>query len=220
MIVNALLYPFKGSGWIMMVLGAVLAVLLNIASFAPILGCAVSFYSAGYFTAFYFEIITSTVNGEANCPDWPNVTNVWDDLLHPLLHLFGAILVSFLPLLICLYTLDKTSEHFHAALWGAAGFGCLYFPMAILGIVQFGNLCGTLPHLVLPALWRCLPGYLLAVVTLILVLILSAVVQELAEKVAFLRWLLTSAVSLYFLMVQARFIGLLYVKNEARIGWF
>ena len=217
MVFDALAYPFKGSGWIMIVIGTVLSVLLKVASFAPMLGLAVSLYSAGYFTSFYFDIISSTISGEDECPDWPSVSNVWDDLVHPLLQLFGAILVSFLPLLICLYGLHKAPA---MAVWGSLGFGCLYFPMAVLGIVQFGNLSGTLPHAVIPALWRCLPGYLLTVIALIFVVILSGGLEGLAGKVPFLGWLLASAVSLYFLMVQARLIGLLYLKNEERIGWF
>jgi len=220
MVFDALVYPFKGSGWIMIGIGTVLSLLLNVASFAPLLGGAVSLCSAGYFTSFYFDIIASTVTGGEECPDWPSVSNMWDDMLRPLLQLFGAIFVSFLPLLICLYVLrEAKSEHF-AVVLSFFGFGCLYFPMAILGLVQFGNLSGTLPHVVVPALWRCLPGYLLTVATFVFVLIVSAVIQRLAGKVPFWGWLLASTVSLYFLMVQARLIGLLYVKNEERIGWF
>lgn len=60
---------------------------------------------------------------------------------------------------------------------------------------------------------------LLVVLVLALVVVVSAVAAEFAGKVRFVGWLLTAAVSLYFLMVQARLIGSLYVQRQERIGW-
>nr|MDQ3625455.1 hypothetical protein [Verrucomicrobiota bacterium] len=137
----------------------------------------------------------------------------------PFFRVLGAIVLSFLPLFVCVFAIDGDSAAFAPAIWGSVAFGCLYFPMAILAIVLFGNLRGALPHLVLPALFRCMPGYLLVVIVLVLVFIASAVAAEFAGQVRFVGWLLTAAVSLYFLIVQARLIGLLYVQHQERIGW-
>jgi len=219
MVFNALFYPFKGSGWIMVIIGAVLATLLKIKSASPFLGGAVSLYGSGYFISFYFDIIASTVTGGQECPDWPSSSNFWFGLFPPLFKFTGALVLSFLPLLICLCILDKTFAHYQSAFWGSITFGCLYFPMSILGIVEIGNMEGALPHVVLPAVCRCLPGYLLAVAILAFIVIFSVKIEEMADEVHIWGRLLSSALSFYFLMVQARFIGLLYVKNEERIGW-
>ncbi len=217
MIFDALFYPLKGSGWIMILLGTILSLIFHIGSYAPFLGIPVAFFGGGYFTAFFFEIITSTVNRESDCADWPSISSPWE-LLSPILRLNGALLVSALPALAYLWLHQNVSKP-GPELLAWVGVGCFYFPMAILGIIQFGGLSGVLPHLVLPAIFRCLPGYLFAMVALALVSVLPICAEEWAKGIRYWHWVIIPALSLYSLMAQARFIGLLYLKYEDRIGW-
>jgi hypothetical protein len=216
---DAFTYPLRGSGKIMILIGSVFAVLLKIGSIAPLVGFMASVFAAGYFASFYFDVISATIAGQDTCPDWPSLSDFWDDIMIPFVRVVGAVILSFLPLIICVFAIHHESPAFIPAIWAGIAFGCLYFPMAILAIVLFGNLSGALPNIVIPALFRCMPGYLLVVGVLVLVFIISSVAEDFADRVFLVGWFLSAAISLYFLMVQARLIGLLYIRHQERIGW-
>jgi hypothetical protein len=76
-----------------------------------------------------------------------------------------------------------------------------------------------LPNIVIPALLRSMPGYLLVVAVLVLVFVISNVAEAFASRVFLVGWFLSAAISLYFLMAQARLMGLLYIRQQDRIGW-
>jgi hypothetical protein len=212
---DAFTYPFRGSGKIMILIGSIFAVLLKIGSIAPVVGLMASIFAAGYFASFYFDIISATIAGENTCPDWPSLSDFWDDIVIPFIRVIGAVILSFLPLIICIFAIHRESSAFNPAIWASIAFGCLYFPMAILAIVLFGNLSGALPNIVI----RCMPGYLLVVAVLVLVFVISNVAEAFASRLFLVGWFLSAAISLYFLMAQARLIGLLYDRHQERIGW-
>jgi hypothetical protein len=219
MMFDALFYPLRGSGWIMVMLGTLLSVVFHVSSNSPILGLPVAIFGGGYFVAFFFEIVTSTVNREEDCANWPSISQWWD-LIPPVLRFYGALLVSFLPALGYTFWLAKNGEQPDLGLLGCLGFGALYFPMAILGIIEFGSFTGALPHIVMPAIFRSLPGYLFALVALAVVVALPFYAEKWSVGIRYWHWVISPAISLYGMMAEARFIGLLYVKYEERIGWF
>ena len=91
--------------------------------------------------------------------------------------------------------------------------------MAVLAAQAFGGLGAGLPHVVFPAIFRALPGYLFAVVALVVGVVVCAVVQAFTAAVPYVGWFLTAAVALYSLMFQARLIGLIYRAKSDELGW-
>jgi hypothetical protein len=219
MFVDALTYPLRRSGWIMIVIGAIFSAILDVLKFAPLAGILVGIFSAGYFGAFYLDIVSTTMGGRDEVPDWPSFGNFWDDIVSPFIRLTGLAILSFGPVVAVVICAD------HKALWGppallaAMIFGCLYFPMAVLATQAFGGLGAALPHIVLPAVCKALPGYLLVVGALVLVFAVCGFAQEFAAKVPFIGWFLASAVALYGLMFQGRLIGLIYIDKQDKLGW-
>lgn len=203
----------------MIVIGAVFAVVLDVASAAPLIGLLAAIFSAGYFTAFYFDIISTTIAGRDEVPDWPSFSSFWEDILLPFFRVTGVLFVSFLPTLGVALSADTKAEWFPAALWSTIIFGVLYFPMAVLGIIAFGNLGGSFPNVVLPAILKALPGYLLAVAGMVVAFVGLGMTQEFAGHVPYVGWLLASAVALYSLMFQARLLGLIYLAKREQLGW-
>jgi len=216
---DALAYPFRNSGWIMIVIGAVFAVVLTFASALPRIGLAASVFFGGYFSAFYFDIISSTITGSEQCPDWPSISSFWEDILLPFFRLIGVSILSFLPFIICLFFIDDESNAFWPVLLAALGYAFLYFPMGILGVVNFGGIGAALPHIVFPAIIRCLPGYLVIVAGMFLVSGLLFVADEFAARIPYVGWLLSAAILLYLLMVKARLLGSMYLHYQERLGW-
>lgn len=203
----------------MIVLGAVFSVILDFLQAAPLFGLLVAVFGSGYFGSFYLSIISTTMIDRDEVPDWPDFSDFLDDILAPLLRLVGLVLVSFLPAIVLLFFLDEDVLWTVVALFAAIAWGCFYFPMAIMATLAFGGLGAASPHIVLPAIVRSMPGYLLVVAALVVATIFSAVAEGLAASVPYVGWFVAAAVGFYGLMFQGRLIGLLYREKRDNLGW-
>lgn len=218
MFLDAISYPIRGSGWIMILIGAIFSVILNLLQLAPLVGIAVALFSAGYFGAFYLDIIGTTMTDRDEVPDWPSFSSFIDDIVSPFIRLAGLVFISFLPALALLFANQK-APWFIFAILAAVVYGCFYFPMAVLAAQAFGNLGAALPHIVLPALFRAMPGYLLTVVALAVGFVVCAVAQDFTADIPYIGWFITAAIALYSLMFQGRLIGLIYRTGSDKLGW-
>jgi hypothetical protein len=215
---DALTYPIRKNGWIMILLGAIFSVILQVMQFAPFIGIIVALFSAGYFGAFYLDIISTTMIDRDEVPDWPSYSNFIDDIISPVFRLLVLVLISFLPAIVILFA-DRTASWFWPAFVGGVVYGCFYFPMAILATQAFGGLGGAMPQIVFPAMFRAMPGYILAVAALILGFRVCFAAQYFTAEVPYFGWFLTAAVALYSLMFQGRLIGLIYRTKSHELGW-
>lgn len=226
MFLDALTYPVRGNGWIMTLLGAIFSVILDLLQHAPFIGIFVVLFSAGYFGAFYLDIINATMTGRDEVPHWPSFGNFLDDIISPFIRLAGLVLIfrlaglvliSFLPALGLL--LVHEAAWFIPAMLAAIIYGCFYFPMAVLASQAFGSLGSALPHVVFPAIFRAMPGYLPAVMALVAGFMVCGVIQAFTSDIPFAGWFLTAAIALYGLMFQGRLIGLIYRKQKDKLEW-
>jgi len=220
MFLNALSYPVRGNGLIMIILGAIFSVILHFLEFAPLgLGIIASLTSMGYFGAFYLDIIGSTMTNFDEVPDWPDISNFWNDILSPVFRIIGLCVISFGPLIALVCLADHETSWYAPSLIATVVYACFYFPVATLASQAFGNLGAALPHIVIPGIFRILPGYLLAVIALVLGFVVCGVVEIWIGKVPYIGRFFTSAVALYGLMFQGRLIGLIYRAKSDKLGW-
>ena len=75
-------YPFKGSGIVLLAVAAVCLTVLELLSRLPFLWILKLLFGA-YLCAYYISVISFSAGGEDELPDWPAVTNLWDDILRP-----------------------------------------------------------------------------------------------------------------------------------------
>lgn len=218
-IVDALSYPIRRGGWIMIVLGAVFSVILDVLQAAPLFGLVVAVFGAGYFGSFYLSIINSTMIDRDEVPEWPDFSDFMDDILSPLLRLIGLVIFSFLPAFVLMFFWDEDAVWCIPAMCAALAWGSFYFPMATMATLAFGGLGAALPHIVLPGIFRSLPGYLLVVAALILGFVISSLAEMLAAHIPYIGWFVAAAVGFYGLMFQGRLIGLLYRVKRDKLGW-
>lgn len=216
---NSITYPIRGNGWIMILAGAIFSVLLGFLQMVPIFGFAVALFSAGYFSAFYLDVISTTMTDQDEVPDWPSFSNFADDIVVPFVRIVGLVLLSFGPIIALGIFGNHKAAWFLPATIGAGMYGCLYFPMAVLATQAFGNLGGALPHIVIPAILRAGFLYLFSVIGLAIGIAVCAAVQSVTESIPFVGWLLTAGVAIYSLMFQARLIGLFYREKREALGW-
>jgi len=240
---GAFAYPFGKDGIVTLIGGSVLLAAFSILTrhisfLLVILLWACLVYSLGYFVAYLQALIQTTAMGESNV-EWPVPTDFLGEILAPAFQAAACLLLSFAPA-IGLFVWAARDGSTALAIGGmvAIGYGCLYFPMALLAVALFDSVAAVNPMLVIPSVGRVFLNYLVSCVLLAIVFgignLLSLAVTLLAFKlslssmsdigtqlfIGFASQLVRSLFSLYCFLVGARMLGLLYWTNSGKLGWF
>jgi hypothetical protein len=93
MLRDAITYPWRRGGAFILVPGTFVLLALAVASWAPLLGLASTLIGLGYFSAFYFQIIETTISGRHTLPDWPEFSDFYDDVVRPALQMIGIYIL-------------------------------------------------------------------------------------------------------------------------------
>lgn len=221
MIVDSLKFPLAKSAWIMIAIGAViLAVTGLVGPFAGIFALLIFIFTSGYLAAFYLKIVASSAVGDDACPDWPEFTDFWNDILNPYLRVICVGLISAAPALALAYFAyqkESTLLGLAAVALGVGGF--FYYPFGIMGAVAFGNAGGALPHIVLPAIFRTLPTSLLLGLLQSIFALMPSLLSHLIPGIPLVGRVIGSAVFLYFMMAGGRLLGVYYLSKKAAFQW-
>lgn len=215
---EALVYPFRGCGKYLLLVGAVISMLMQFAALVPMLGLISSVLFGGYFMAVYFEIIQTTATGSNEAPRFPNVADLVGDLLAPLAKVIGVIVISFSPLFLYQW-LNRHGIIDERVAYGLLGFGLVYLPMAMLAVVVLGHMGVALPHVVLPSIFKAGFLYWLAVGLLGGLFYLSALLDHLLGNMSLVSWIITAVFGMYLLMANGRILGLVYREKEDELNW-
>jgi hypothetical protein len=193
----------------------------------------------GYLFSFMQNLIHSTANEEEQMPDLPG----FDDVLGGAWRLTVTVLVSFgVPILLgalkvysALPDSGFNTEIPTIAIIATTVLGCLYFPMAFLAVAMKDTALAVNPLVVIPAILKVPLGYLVTTLIVIGIYALrqfggdaagiasSTSFRTRAMSTMFMAFGLRaiwSLVSLYLLTVSMRILGLLYVTNKQKFGWF
>jgi hypothetical protein len=229
-LIDAPLYPLRGFGWAL-ILGALLLVTIvellggaaysvftastNVAYSMPIgLFSTVIAPLALYLTAYLFRIVHDTAIGEHTVPDWPDITELWPDILRPNLLILGVLLISFAPALAALF-MHADSPVFYALVI----VGVLYFPMALLAVAAHDHLLAANPFTVLLAIIRVLPGYGITLLVFAFFESILAGSIALLHRHALAGALLTAFTSTYLLILTMHILGQLYHAHRFTLHW-
>jgi FHA domain len=182
-------------------------------------------FGTGYLFAYLKKIIAATADGDPHMPDWPEFSEWQADIVTPMFQFVVVSLFSFGPALLF-------------QIWGAwaewnypwllvaptALLGCVYFPMAFLGIAMFDTLEAALkPAFVVGSILRVPREYSLATaifVGIIGIRWLSELVLGVLMKIPLVPALLADLIMIYLLMIEARILGLLFLSKRRTLGWF
>jgi len=214
-ITDSFTYAFRGSGKYMLIIGAVMNVIASICMFAPLFGFFAYIFLASYFCSTYFTIIQSSAIGDSEAPEFPDASNILEDLVWPFFKVLGLMLLSFSPFLI--YTLFIGDNESIANILLIVG--CIYLPMSLLAVSVLGYLGAATPTIVIPSIFKAGWLYWLAVVLLAIIYSLEGVASDALEKIFFIQPIIMGVVSMYVLMTSARILGLVYRNKEEELGW-
>ncbi|HXP62402.1 MAG TPA: FHA domain-containing protein [Dongiaceae bacterium] len=228
---GAFSYPFKGDGVILLAGGTVCYALLSAASFFAMFGGffgmavigMLTAFGAGYLIAYLRRILTCSAIGDEEMPAWPEVSEFMDDILAPCLQLLVTALACFLPALALAPFVGPDHPWAGPARAAAILYGCICFPMAFMAVSVLDSMAAANPLLVIPSILRIPLQYLLTVLLLGSVLALRWAGDAFLQSFLpfpFLVGIVLGFVSLYLLTVEMRILGLLYLANKDRLGWF
>jgi hypothetical protein len=228
---SAFIYPFRGSGLLVLLVSTVVLAIMEIisGSWFAIIAKIVVF---GYLFCFMQNLIHSTANEEEQMPDLPG----FDDVLGGAFRLAVTVLICFtLPVVFTVLKFFEVLDVPASALITTMVLGCLYFPMAFLAVAMKDTALAANPLVVIPAIFKVPLGYLVTTIVVIGIFALrqfGGAAASLAGttshatrdmSVLFLTFgirAVWSLVSVYLLTVSMRILGLLYVTNKQRFGWF
>ena len=214
---DTLSYPFRGSGKYIFLIGAIISIGSDLASLAPLVGGIASLLLFGYFCAVYFNIIESSAVGGKEAPDYPELSNIMEDVIWPMLQITSVMLVSFAPLGgYLLYAGDGANGWVALAL---LVLGTLYAPMAILAVVILGYMGALSPHIVFPAIVRAGWLYLAMVILLLVIYGLQMFIARFLAGFFILKFLILSVVGMYCLMANGRALGLIFRDRRDELNW-
>ena len=183
---GAFVFPFRGSGLLVLVVGTFLLAVFKagggMGSFGVRSGAGPGFRGGmsfgwwglmasvvvlGYLFAYMQNIIHSTAIDDKEMPSLPDITNFWEDILLPCLQLIGLTLISFAPAIgVSCWVVATAQESAGPILTSALVLGCLYFPMAFLAVAMLDTVRAANPLQVIPSIFRVPREYLVAVITL------------------------------------------------------
>jgi hypothetical protein len=225
LVTDAFVFPFRGSGWVTIVAGSIFFGVAGLVTGLVGLLLVLPFllgqlFISGYLLCFYMDIIAGGASGGEYPPDWPGFSNFTDDIIFPFIKAVGALAISLLPaVVLVILAVRQSSLALLAAAAAAVVWTVFYYPVAMIGTVVFGNLRGALPQWVVPALVRTFPACLLLGFVNLILFAAPIFNGGLANGIPVLSRLFHTAVSLYCLMVQARFLGLFYARERAAFRW-
>lgn len=212
---DAFAYPFQGSGIILILVGTVCFSILDLFSSISIFGIIGYIFLGGYLCAAMMKIINSSSEGKRELPDWPELTDFWDDIVVPLFQVTWTGIFCFSPAVI--YGIFM---HFDIFFWLFLGLGILYFPMALIAVSLTNSVLSINPIVVVPSIIKVPVDYLVACMLLGLLVALENFGQSLVSIIPLLGIALKNLIGLYFLIVEAHVLGLIYHANQEKLGWF
>lgn len=212
-------YPVANGGWMVLlaagIMGGIMAVVLRVGGMiVPFFAIPIGLAMFGYVWMYLLRVVGASADGEDELPDWPP-WNGMSEFIFAALGLFALLVFCALPAGLAFYwgLRDMTTLLVLTVL------GMTYFPMAMLALGMGGGWSTVSPLIIIPSIVKVGRGYWIAVAALVGIMFVRMVVQRTVGDTA-VGGLIMSLMGLYFLVAQARVVGLLYRVYGPRLGWF
>ena len=225
-------YPFKGSGILVLIVATLLFAGLAIMS-AGWMSILMKMVAMGYLFSYMQGIIHATAAEEQQMPELPGM----DGLFGAFFSLAGTVLMSFgiaIGLGVARFFFDVEAIPMSAII-AAVVLGCLYFPMAFLAAAMKDTALAANPLVVVPAILKVPVPYLVTVILMTSIFGIqrlgdmissgagSVSLSTTSMSVMFMAFglkVLWNFFSVYLLTVNMRILGVLYVAEKDKLAWF
>lgn len=227
-VAELLRYPVSGSGIFLLIGGTIFVTVFDFLISLPTIfffgGMILAAFLLGYLGSYFVSVMRSSAQGVKTPPDWPDITHIGDSILRPIFLISVPGIASFFPALIYLgYMIFADGPMY--ILVGLIALGALYYPMALIVSVITG---AAMNSVVFPAVIASIAAarkeYFIAELTLGFFTIVSVMAHFMVSSIAgipagaLIGGLASRFLSLYFMMIYARILGLLYRQCRSKIG--
>jgi len=209
---GAFLYPFQGDGGMILVAGTVV---FSAADFLGMFAFWLSTVVSGYMAAYLQSLVATSAQGDDKPPGYPDFSDFYSDIVQPLLQVLACVMLCFGPAWLYRVFGDPNNDLVFVSLLVAGG---LYFPMGLLCVCLNQSLAALNPILVILSIFRAPLEYLAACVLLAGAYACDTAIETMLPS-SFLGGIASHFISLYFLMVEMRFLGLLYRCKRRALAW-
>lgn len=211
-------YAYRGSGKYILLLGAGLHIAYFLVQYAPLIGIVATLCMLSYLLATYFQIIVSTATGEKEAPEFPGLSDLFEDIIAPFFRMIGIGLICFSPAIAYAAMVGFMGAH-SIVIMLLLLLGLAYFPMAVLAVAMLGHISAALPHIIFPSLYRAGWIYWLGILLIAILYIAERILSLLFPGDVFYGILLFSLTGMYIMMTNGRILGLVYREREEELGW-
>jgi hypothetical protein len=183
---GAFVFPFRGSGFLALIVVTILLSAIKLAGsmgglglggglgFGFGSGLSISWWKLmaqaivlGYLFTYMQSVIHSTAVGQEEMPPMPGWTNFWEDIILPCLQMLGLTFICFAPAIgVDIWVVATAQESAGVLLVSVFAFCCLYFPMAFLSVAMLDSVAAANPLQVIPSIFKAPLEYLVAVAAL------------------------------------------------------
>jgi len=226
---GVLVYPFKGSGILVLIVGTFVIAGLQIMS-AGIFSVLMKVVAYGYLFSYMQNIIHATAAEEVEMPELPGL----DDVGAGFVRLAATVLMAFGLAIGLVVARVMDVEIPVSFIFISVIFGCIYFPMAFLAVAMKDNPVAANPLIVVPSILKVPLAYLVTVILFGGIFGISQIGNLIAAGMRGVTFTTTSGslllmaigfrlvwsfISVYLLTVNMRILGLLYLTKKDDLGW-
>ncbi|HEY5044117.1 MAG TPA: FHA domain-containing protein, partial [Verrucomicrobiae bacterium] len=141
---EAFAYPCKGNGLVLLISGTIFFGVAGAARsftgwlgpYGFVIGLGIGVFVTGYLFNYAKSIITSTANGEAAPPNWPDFTEWQEDIAEPFFQLAGLVVLYFGPAIILQWWHPAGPAWAGVISLAAIGLGALLAPMGVMALAM------------------------------------------------------------------------------------
>ena len=215
LILDALAYPFRGDGFLILALGTILFTVLD---FVGMFSWIITAAAWGYLLLMLQHVLHGTAMGEDRVPNWPDFDG-FGELLGKTFQWIGVLVACFGPGIFLLVTARDNEVRMTA---GAAALllGLLFGPMALLSVGMHDTLSGLHPGLIVRSIFRA-PGHYVAMLLVFVALAcLQVLAGQLSDRVPVAGIVIDKLDELWTAVFVARVLGAFYFVNRRTLSWF
>lgn len=215
-LLSAPIYPLKGWGTLLILFGAIMIAATGFACRFSLRALPVALALSGYTFSYVILIINKSGDGSKEMPNWPSVTV---GLITTFFMMLFTMVISFLPVLLYaagMYFLDLPFKFMVLPLYASL----FFLPMAMLRVAMFQTIEALNPIAVIRSIFQIPTAYMMACMVFFFMIYLRVAVGVFSNFIPFVGGFVDTFVALYFSLVEAHILGLLYYAYQERFDWF
>ncbi len=216
MLLDALAYPFRGDGFLILALGTVLFTVLD---FVGMFSWIISAAAWGYLLLMLQQVLHGTAMGEDRVPNWPDFDG-FGQLLGKTFQWVGVLVACFGPGFFLAWNVpedDAVRVLLAVALLFA---GLVVAPMALLSVGMHDTLNGLHPVFLMKSLGRA-PGHYIGMLVVFAALAgVQVLAGKLSDMIPIAGVVIDKLDEIWTAVFIARVMGAFYFVNRRRLSWF